>query len=77
MNALFLHIGGDFVIRAEEVVAIIDIKDKKDQIQSRHSGRLFIIDNNENKSYVITESRDYLSPISSSTLKKRMEVSFS
>ena len=71
---LFLHIGGDYVIRAEEIIAIIDIKD---QLPSPQSERLIIIDENDYKAYVITDSNYYLSPISSATLKKRMIISLS
>ena len=71
---LFLHIGGDYVIRAEEIIAIIDIKD---QLPSPQPERLITIDENEYKSYVITDSIYYLSPISSATLKKCMTISLS
>ena len=71
---MYLHIGGDYVIRAEAIIAIIDIKG---QLPSPRTGRLITIDENDRKSYVITDSVDYISPISSVTLKKRMEASFS
>ena len=71
---MYLHIGGDYVIRAEAIIAIIDIKG---QLPSPRTGRLITIDENDHKSYVITDSVDYISPISSVTLKKRMEASFS
>ena len=71
---MYLHIGGDYVIRTEEIIAIIDVKNHQ---PSQQSGKLITIDEYDQKSYVITDTREFLSPISVATLKKRMEVSFS
>ncbi|WP_339060743.1 extracellular matrix regulator RemB [Tepidibacillus marianensis] len=75
---MFIHIGGDIVVRAKEVVAIIDISDqenitKKTKIfiqQMEKEQRFIRISHTEVKSIVITTKNIYYSPISSVTLKK-------
>ncbi len=78
MYIVFIHIGGDIVVRAKEVVAIIDISDqenitKKTKIfiqQMEKEQRFIRISHTEVKSIVITTKNIYYSPISSVTLKK-------
>jgi len=78
---VFIHIGGDIVVRAKEVVAIIDIsnqenftKKAKSFIQQMEKTHCFIrISSTEVKSIVITSNEIYYSPISSVTLKKRSD----
>ena len=71
---MYLHIGADYVIRTEEIIAIIDVKNHQ---PSQLSGQLITIDEFDQKSYVITDTKEFLSPISAATLKKRMEISLS
>ena len=74
---MFIHLGGDIVIRSSDVVAIIDTNmesskwtrqflDKKEK-----NNQLIRITKEETKSYVITKDKIYCSPISSLTLKRR------
>ncbi len=79
---MFIHIGGDITVMARNVIAIIDAKrreqadDTQTFLQSmREQGTLVEIDETEKKSYVITDTTVYISPISSITLKKRAESS--
>lgn len=73
---MYIHLGGDKVIRSRELIAIFDISNEAKLPKS------FLVDANleklaekigdeEPKSLVVTESRLYYSPISSSTLKRR------
>ena len=79
MSIVFIHIGGDIVVRAKEVVAIIDISDhdkvnkkSKSFVQQMEKTHQFIrISQTDVKSIVITTNHIYYSPISSVTLKKR------
>jgi hypothetical protein len=74
---MFIHLGGDIVIRSSDVIAIIDnnmesskwtrqFLDKKEK-----NNQLIRITKEETKSYVITKDKIYCSPISSLTLKRR------
>lgn len=74
---MFLHLGGDQIVRLSDVVAILDYKvaraaSSKEYMQlARSEGRLHDIGDGETKSFVISRDAVYLSPISSTTLKKR------
>ncbi|MFV9510294.1 extracellular matrix regulator RemB [Tepidibacillus sp. LV47] len=76
---MFIHIGGDFVVLAKEVVAIIDVSNQeqiskkgKSYVQQMEQTHPVIrISNTDVKSIVITTNHIYFSPISSLTLKKR------
>ncbi|WP_096438047.1 extracellular matrix regulator RemB [Alteribacter populi] len=75
---MFIHLGGDTVIRSKDVVAILDHQSRglsqdnqtfltrcsKDKDTTEISSDII-------KSVVVTEERVYLSPISSLTLKRR------
>jgi extracellular matrix regulatory protein B len=74
---MFIHLGGDAVVRSADVIAIIEhnmevskvtreFLDEKDRNQ-----QLIRISKEETKSYVMTQDKVYCSPISSLTLKKR------
>lgn len=74
---MFIHLGGDTVVRSSDVIAIIDTNmddskftreflDHKERQQ-----QLIRISKEETKSYVVLPDRIYCSPISSLTLKKR------
>jgi hypothetical protein len=75
---MYIHLGGEKIIRASELVAIFDISIE----QSSKLSKQFVADakkrkdvetigEEEPKSIVVTHNRVYYSPISSSTLKKR------
>jgi len=75
---MYIHLGGEKIIRAAELVAIFDISIE----QSSKLSKQFVagaqkrkdvetIGEEEPKSIVVTKQKIYYSPISSSTLKKR------
>lgn len=77
---MFIHLGGEVMVSAHSIISIIDVKNAehaeitKEFIQSKHTDKtIVIIDANDHKSYVITDTLVYISPISSVTLKKRAE----
>lgn len=75
---MYIHLGSDKVIRSRELIAIFDISnDKPAQLprtlltHTNQEKKVEQIGEEDPKSLVVTESRLYYSPISSSTLKKR------
>lgn len=75
---MYIHLGGEKIIRTSQLVAIFDISIE----QSSKLSRQFIMHAQKNKevetigeedpkSIVVTEQKVYYSPISASTLKKR------
>lgn len=74
---MFIHLGGDKVIRSSELIAIFDMTIDEAKISRQflnESANLKTsekIGDEEPKSLVVTESKIYYSPISSTTLKKR------
>jgi hypothetical protein len=75
---MFIHLGGDTIIRVSEIVAIFDLAtertskiSKKFLEQAASAEKIILIDQDEVKSFVLTENKIYYSPISSTTLKKR------
>lgn len=76
---MFLHIGGDVIIPARDVIAIFDITTSDNTATSEFLRTAqeegFIIDliEGEKKSFILANDRIYLSPIASSTLRKRWE----
>jgi hypothetical protein len=79
---LFIHLGGDTVIRSKDVIAILnsDVKDSskitKEFLKEQKKDRMTIIEITKDliKSVVITKEIIYFSPISSITLKKRAQA---
>lgn len=75
---MFLHIGQEESILMKDIVAIIDIRAEKTSVYTREFLRTaaeegFVKGEPEKpKSFVVTNNRIYLSPISASTLKKRV-----
>ncbi|BCJ87467.1 extracellular matrix regulator RemB [Effusibacillus dendaii] len=75
---MFIHLGGDVMVPSREVIAIFETK-TKDLAEStkeflnvaEEEGFVIVIDENESKSFVVTDKNVYFSPISSLTLKKR------
>lgn len=76
---MYLHIGGDVLIRKKDIIAIIDYENvDRSQITEEFlelaelEGLLEKIDNDSQpKSFIVTDSKVYLSSISSTTLYKR------
>lgn len=75
---MFLHIGEDILVPLKDIVGIFDIKIRENnstkeflQVANEEG---FIKDNNEEeeKSFVLTNENVYFSSISSATLRKRL-----
>ncbi|MNN02834.1 hypothetical protein D3C81_1155040 [compost metagenome] len=80
---MYIHLGGEKVIRSSELVAIFDISIEKSSKISKQFVSHAIKDKNvlrigeeEAKSIVVTKSMVYYSPISSATLKKKTSINF-
>ena len=78
---MFIHIGGDKMVRLRDIIGIFDIHIKDstnlDELfpgrEKKHSVTEVQSLAGETKSVVLTSSDIYLSPISSLTLKRRAE----
>lgn len=74
---MFLHLGGDVIVRLKNVIAIFDLEvagapASKEYLQiAKDEGFLVDVSEGTPKSFVTTDRKVYLSPISSVTLKKR------
>lgn len=75
---MYVHLGGERIVRASELVAIFDISIEQSSRISRQftawatkRKNVEVIGEEEPKSIVVTTRKVYYSPISSSTLKKR------
>lgn len=76
VSFLFIHIGGDTVVRTKDIISIINANEinlKRNSTFLKNLEKVFQvkIKNEEIKSYVITVDKIYYSPISSLTLNKR------
>lgn len=78
---MFIHLGGDMVLKAETIIAILDhhsqdLSKENQQFMQAHIKRKATIKVTDDipKSIVITKDDIYLSPISSHTLKRRAET---
>ncbi|MZQ82665.1 DUF370 domain-containing protein [Paenibacillus sp. 5J-6] len=78
---MFIHLGGEKIIRASELIAIFDISIEKSSkiskqfiLQAVKDKKTEKIGEEECKSLVVTKSKVYYSPISSTTLKKRAHL---
>ncbi|MFP4975088.1 extracellular matrix regulator RemB [Paenibacillus sp. CN-4] len=78
---MYIHLGGEKIIRSSELIAIFDVSIEKSSkaskqfvSQSLQQKRLERIGEEEAKSIVVTKNLVYYSPISSSTLKKRARI---
>ena len=74
---MFLHLGGDFSVRVEEIISVLDYK----YIKETETGKKFMTDMKDRidnvagekiKSVVVTDDKIYLSKLSPTTLKKRV-----
>jgi len=75
---LFLHLGGDVIVPKKDIVAILDIKSRSSDITREFlkiaDDEGFVVNicqPGKEKTFVITNSEVYFSPISCTTLKKR------
>ncbi|AOZ92849.1 extracellular matrix regulator RemB [Paenibacillus crassostreae] len=78
---MYIHLGGERIIRSSELIAIFDISiEKSSKISKKFVNHvkeektLVNIGEEEPKSIVVTKDTVYYSPISSVTLKKRVNV---
>jgi len=75
---MFIHLGGEKIIRASELIGIFDVSIESSSKISKgflahatKEKRTEEIGDEEPKSLVVTVDKVYYSPISSATLKKR------
>ncbi|MCR8658465.1 extracellular matrix regulator RemB [Paenibacillus endoradicis] len=75
---MYIHVGGEKIVRTSEIVAIFDITiesssklSKQFVVGARNRKEVEDIGEEEAKSIVVTSNKVIYSPISSSTLKKR------
>jgi hypothetical protein len=75
---MFIHLGGEKIIRSAELIAIFDLSIEQHSKVSKqfiaHASeekKIEVIGEEESKSLVVTATKIYYSPISSTTLKKR------
>jgi hypothetical protein len=80
-KTMYIHLGGEKIIRSSELIAIFDISIEKSSkvskqfmTHSQQDKKLERIGEEEAKSIVVTKNTVYYSPISSSTLKKRAKI---
>ncbi|WP_100374339.1 extracellular matrix regulator RemB [Bacillus sp. FJAT-45037] len=78
---MFIHLGGDIIIRSKEIIAILD-RDVEDMSmvtktyleKENELKRCTVISEDYIKSIVITDEAIYFSPVSSLTLNKRAQA---
>jgi hypothetical protein len=75
---MYIHLGGEKIIRTSQVVAIFDISIEQSSklsrqfvAQAQKNREVETIGEEDPKSIVVTQGKVYYSPISTSTLKKR------
>jgi hypothetical protein len=75
---MYIHLGGEKIIRSSELIAIFDTSIEQSSKISKQfveyatqDKKIEAIGEEEAKSIVITREKIYYSPISSTTLKKR------
>jgi hypothetical protein len=75
---VYIHLGGEKIIRTSQLVAIFDISieqssklSKQFVVHAQKNKEVETIGEEDPKSIVVTEHKVYYSPISTSTLKKR------
>lgn len=78
---MFLHLGSNIIVSKKEIVAILNLDTTKQsavnnefQKSIQGEGRVkTIAEKGKEKSFVLAGDRGYLSPISASTLARRIE----
>lgn len=75
---MFLHLGGDTVVRTREIIGIFDMdtstvnKATRDYLsKAEKAGRITYVNYELPKSFVVTENKIFVSPLNASTLYKR------
>ena len=76
---MYIHLGGDVLIKKNKIVAIIDLENvTEDKINKNFLNSIknnnkinYISENGKEKTLIITVKEHYLSPISATTLFKR------
>jgi extracellular matrix regulatory protein B len=75
---MFVHLGGEVMVRSREIVAIINSENsmgaqstREFLKNAREKGAIQEMEPNNFKSMVVTDHTVYLSPISALTLRKR------
>jgi extracellular matrix regulatory protein B len=77
---VFIHIGGDTMVRMKDIIGIFDIHVQTSPYTARfieyakHNDAIEVVEVGDIKSFVVTEKKLYYSPISSLTLKKRANI---
>lgn len=78
---MFLHLGGNTVVSKKEIIAILDARTRDATITNEfiaiagYEGYIENIGASEKaKSFIITDDKIYISPISCTTLKKRSNL---
>ncbi|KGP76413.1 hypothetical protein JT05_05265 [Desulfosporosinus sp. Tol-M] len=79
---MYIHLGGDVLIKKNKIVAIIDLETAAESkinqkfINSIKSNKeiIYISKNGKEKTLIITVQKHYLSPISATTLFKRGDL---
>lgn len=76
---MYLHIGSDYMVEAKKILAIFSCRRLQENFLEESGSRYTIVDatrGEECSSFILTDKIIYLSPISSSTLKKRFEEGY-
>ncbi|MBD5112071.1 MAG: DUF370 domain-containing protein [Ruminococcaceae bacterium] len=75
---MFLHLGGDFTVRDDDIVGIFDIEEcSVSKITAEYlnlcqkSGKIVNVSEDMPKSFIVTERNTYISNVSNSTICKR------
>jgi hypothetical protein len=75
---MFLHLGEDTVITDKGIIGIFDIdtstvnKSTRDYLaKAEKTGKVIYVNYDLPKSFIVTDDNVYISPINTSTLKKR------
>jgi extracellular matrix regulatory protein B len=74
---MYIHVGNDYVIRISEIVAVLDKKVIKFNNGNYSFNEISFeqLDSNPSwKSIIITDSKVFLSPLSTNTIKKRIQM---
>ncbi|WP_185806773.1 extracellular matrix regulator RemB [Bacillus sp. HMF5848] len=75
---MIVHIGGEELIRATDIVVILDCAMLESEIMSefikKQAKSIITIADHDVKSIVVTNKKIYMSPLSSATLRKRTQT---
>jgi extracellular matrix regulatory protein B len=79
VEIVYVHVGGDVMVQMKEIIAILDYSVIDDSIEmetwlTANDKKVIRLSKRITKSIVITDRKIYLSPLASTTLKKRSET---